>query len=197
MKLYLAPGACSSPTTSRCTRPASSSTEFGSILRRRTESGDDFAAINPKGYVPALVLDDGQLLTENVAILCWVAEQAPKLAPAGERGRIRLIEMQASRRDRAAQAVHPRPLSNQRCRGGGRPQDDRQAVPFPRREARGALPVRQRMQRRRRLSLRDAALGADEGAGCARAAPALYRADRGAACRAAGVCGTKACPEAS
>jgi glutathione S-transferase len=52
-------------------------------------------AINPKGYVPALVLDDGQLLTENVAILCWVAEQARKLAPSGELGRIRLIEMLA------------------------------------------------------------------------------------------------------
>ena len=39
------------------------------------------------------MLDDGQLLTENVAILCWVAEGAA--APAGELGRIRLIEMLA------------------------------------------------------------------------------------------------------
>jgi glutathione S-transferase len=41
------------------------------------------------------VLDEGQLLTENVAILCWVAERAPKLAPGGELGRARLIEMLA------------------------------------------------------------------------------------------------------
>jgi glutathione S-transferase len=41
------------------------------------------------------VLDDGQLLTENVAILAWIAERAPRLAPAGELGRIRLIEMLA------------------------------------------------------------------------------------------------------
>ena len=41
------------------------------------------------------MLDDGQLLTENVAIPYWVAERAPKLAPAGELGRIRLIEMLA------------------------------------------------------------------------------------------------------
>jgi glutathione S-transferase len=41
------------------------------------------------------VLDDGQLLTENVAILCWVADRAPKLAPSGELGRIRRIEMLA------------------------------------------------------------------------------------------------------
>jgi glutathione S-transferase len=45
--------------------------------------------------VPALVLDDGQLLTENVAILSWIAERAPKLAPGGDMGRIRLIEMLA------------------------------------------------------------------------------------------------------
>jgi glutathione S-transferase len=65
------------------------------LRTKRTEGGDDFTAINPKGYVPALVLDDGQLLTENVAILCWVAQRAPKLAPGGDLGRIRLIEMLA------------------------------------------------------------------------------------------------------
>jgi glutathione S-transferase len=41
------------------------------------------------------VLDDGQLLTENIAILSWVADRDPKLAPDGELGRIRLIEMLA------------------------------------------------------------------------------------------------------
>jgi glutathione S-transferase len=45
--------------------------------------------------VPALVLDDGQLLTENVAILYWIAEQAPRLAPGGNLGRTRLVEMLA------------------------------------------------------------------------------------------------------
>jgi glutathione S-transferase len=77
------------PSIRRAARPCSTSNH------RQTESGDDFVAINPKGYVPALVLDDGQLLTENVAILCWVAEQARKLAPSGELGWIRLIEMLA------------------------------------------------------------------------------------------------------
>jgi glutathione S-transferase len=43
--------------------------------------------------VPGLLLDDGQLLTENVAILTWVADLAPELAPRGELGRYRLIEM--------------------------------------------------------------------------------------------------------
>ena len=96
MKLYLAPGACS---LADHIAMHEAGLEFDRIrvdLRtRRTESGEDFNAINPKGYVPALVLDDGQLLTENVAILYWVAERAPALAPGGELGRIRLIEMLA------------------------------------------------------------------------------------------------------
>jgi glutathione S-transferase len=62
------------------------------LRTKRTEDGGDYHEVNSKGYVPALVLDDGQLLTENVAILSWVAERAPKLAPAGDLGRIRLIE---------------------------------------------------------------------------------------------------------
>ena len=96
MKLYLTPGACS---LADHIAMGEAGLEFDRIrvdLRtKRTEDGRDFAEINPKGYVPALVLDDGQLLTENVAILCWVAERAPQLAPGGELGRIRLIEMLA------------------------------------------------------------------------------------------------------
>jgi glutathione S-transferase len=91
MKLYLAPGACS---LADHIAMHEAGLEFDRIrvdLRtKRTEGGEDFNAINPKGYVPALVLDDGQLLTENVAILCWVAERAPALALGGELGRIRL-----------------------------------------------------------------------------------------------------------
>jgi glutathione S-transferase len=96
MKLYLAPGACS---LADHIALHEAGLEFDRVkvdLRiKRTEDGRDFTEINPKGYVPALVLDDGQLLTENVAILCWVAERAPKLAPGGDLGRIRLIEMLA------------------------------------------------------------------------------------------------------
>jgi glutathione S-transferase len=96
MKLYIAPGACS---LADHIALHEAGLEFDRIrvdLRtKRTEDGGDFNEINPKGYVPALVLDDGQLLTENVTILAWVAERAPKLAPGGEPGRIRLIEMLA------------------------------------------------------------------------------------------------------
>jgi glutathione S-transferase len=60
---------------------------------KKLPDGGNYVAVNPKGYVPALVLDDGQLLTENVAILAWVADLAPKLAPGGALGRYRLLEM--------------------------------------------------------------------------------------------------------
>jgi glutathione S-transferase len=93
MKLYLAPGACS---LADHIALHEAGLEFERVRvdlkAKRTDDGRDFAAINPKGYVPALVLDDGQLLTENVAILYWIAERAPQLAPGGELGRIRLIE---------------------------------------------------------------------------------------------------------
>jgi glutathione S-transferase len=58
----------------------------------KTETGADFRDISAKGYVPALVLDDGELLTENVAVLDWIASQAPVLAAAGPLGRTRVLE---------------------------------------------------------------------------------------------------------
>jgi glutathione S-transferase len=93
MKLYLAPGACSQA-------PHIALNEAGlayemvkvDIPTRTTEAGDDFTRVNPKGYVPALVLDEGEVLTENVAIITWIAEQAPHLIPPGPLGRIRMIE---------------------------------------------------------------------------------------------------------
>ncbi len=63
------------------------------IDTKQTETGRSYLEVSPKGYVPALVLEDGELLTENVAILAWIADRAPALAPAGALGRYRLIEM--------------------------------------------------------------------------------------------------------
>ena len=56
-------------------------------------AGGSYLDVNPKGQVPALLFDDGELLTENLAILSWVADRAPHLAPTGEFGRYRLLEM--------------------------------------------------------------------------------------------------------
>jgi glutathione S-transferase len=60
---------------------------------KRLSDGGAYLDVNPKGQVPALMFDDGQVLTENTAILAWVADRAPHLAPAGDLGRYRLLEM--------------------------------------------------------------------------------------------------------
>jgi glutathione S-transferase len=52
------------------------------LYTHKTSSGADFYTINPKGNVPALVLDDGTVLNEGAAVLQWIADQAPgKVAP--------------------------------------------------------------------------------------------------------------------
>ena len=62
------------------------------LKTKRTASGRDFGEINPKGYVPALIFDNGEVLTENVAVLDWIASQTPKLAVGGPLGRTRMLE---------------------------------------------------------------------------------------------------------
>jgi glutathione S-transferase len=94
VKLYYAPGACS-------LAPHIISRELGlpvSLTRvdlgtRRTEDGRDYTSINPKGYVPALELEGGEVLTEAAAILQFLVDQAPGLARAqGTLTRYRFIE---------------------------------------------------------------------------------------------------------
>jgi glutathione S-transferase len=85
MKLYFSPGACSlSPHIALLEAGLPFTTEKVNIRKRLTDSGADFMAINPKGYVPALELDDGTVLTEGVAITQYIADQAPdkQLTPA-------------------------------------------------------------------------------------------------------------------
>jgi glutathione S-transferase len=96
MKLYLSPGACSlSPHIVAVEAGVPVETEKVDLAKHKTESGQDYLTINPKGYVPALRLDDGSVLTEGPAIVQYLADQKPAsgLAPAaGSIERYRLQE---------------------------------------------------------------------------------------------------------
>ncbi len=58
----------------------------------KTDDGRDFLALNPKGYIPALEMNDGTILTENQVILAYIAEQSGKLLPDDNRLRWRTFE---------------------------------------------------------------------------------------------------------
>ena len=93
MKLYYTPGACSlADHIALHEAGLSFEHEKVDLRTKRTESGVDYATINPKGYVPALTLDTGETLSENIAILDWIAHQQPVLAPSGPMGHTHLLE---------------------------------------------------------------------------------------------------------
>jgi glutathione S-transferase len=92
MILYYVPGACSLADHIALIE-AGLPYQLTSIDRaKRTADGRDFLAINPKGYVPTLELDDGTLLTENLAILVYIAEQRGTLLPKQGIARFRALE---------------------------------------------------------------------------------------------------------
>src|SRR5262245_15639030 len=94
MRLYYAPGACSlSDHIALLEAGAKFEIEAVDIPTKKTASGEDFLTINPKGYVPALMLDDCEILTENVAVLDWIAELYPQLRRNGALSRTRQLEM--------------------------------------------------------------------------------------------------------
>jgi glutathione S-transferase len=85
MKLYFSPGACSlAPHLTLREVGATFELEQVDNKAKKTISGANFWQINPKGYVPVLELDDGRRLTENPAILQYIADQYPNssLLPA-------------------------------------------------------------------------------------------------------------------
>jgi glutathione S-transferase len=96
MKLYYSPGACSlSPHIALNEAGLAYDLVKVDLRAKKLENGDDYLAVNPKGQVPALRLDNGELLTEGPVIVQMIADQAAgkKLAPAsGTPERYRLQE---------------------------------------------------------------------------------------------------------
>lgn len=96
MKLFYKPGACSLASHITLRESGKDFTLDGvDLMKKRLENGDDFFAVNPKGQVPALLLDDGMLLTEGVAIMQYLADSVPDrqlLAPTSSLSRYKTIE---------------------------------------------------------------------------------------------------------
>lgn len=93
MKLYYSPLACSLADHIALREAGFEfDLERVDLKTRRTETGADFRAVCAKGYVPALLLADGELITENVAVLDWIASMAPALSVPGPMGRTRVLE---------------------------------------------------------------------------------------------------------
>ena len=96
MKLYYLKGACSLASyISLCETGLKFEATAIDRATKKTGDGEDFTKVNPKGYAPTLRLDNGEVLTENVAVLQYIADLKPeaKLAPpAGTLERSRLVE---------------------------------------------------------------------------------------------------------
>jgi glutathione S-transferase len=97
MKLYYSPGACSlSPHIALLEAGLPYDLVRVDLKAKKLENGDDYLKVNPKGQVPALGLDSGELLTEGPVIVQMIADKASakNLAPAnGSAERYRLQEL--------------------------------------------------------------------------------------------------------
>ena len=93
MKLYYCPWACSLAAHIVLHEVgAPFANESVDIRTKITASGADFNSVTRKGYVPALRLDDGEIVTENIAVLDYLAGVYPQFGLAGPLGRTRLVE---------------------------------------------------------------------------------------------------------
>jgi glutathione S-transferase len=95
MKLYYAPGACSlSPHI--VSRELGVNVELKKVNTKdkTIEGGGDFRKVNPKGYVPALELDNGQVLTEGPAIIQYLADQKPEAGLVPKNGTFERYRLQ-------------------------------------------------------------------------------------------------------
>lgn len=95
MKLYFSPGACSlSPHIVALEAGIPLTLEKVDLGKKQTASGSDFLKINPKGYVPALELDDGRVITEGPAIVQYLADLKPEKLLAEKAGTFERAKVQ-------------------------------------------------------------------------------------------------------
>lgn len=95
MKLYYSPGSCGLA-SQIALREAGQTYDLIKVdFKTKTTAEGDYLKISPKGFIPALKLDDGDLLTEGAVILQWIADKNPEsnlLPPFGTRERYTVLE---------------------------------------------------------------------------------------------------------
>jgi glutathione S-transferase len=96
IKLFYAPGACSlSPHIALREAGVPFELQKVDFMRgKKLPDGADFSSVNPKGYVPAIVLENGELLTEGSAIVQYIADLRPESALAPEPGSFERVRLQ-------------------------------------------------------------------------------------------------------
>jgi glutathione S-transferase len=95
MKLYYLPGACSLASLISLMEAGVPVQAIAVDRQKRTADGQDFLSISAKGYVPALVLDNGEVLSETAALLPYIGQMDPTgklIPPAGTLGHFRVAE---------------------------------------------------------------------------------------------------------
>jgi glutathione S-transferase len=95
MKLFFLPGACSlSPHIVLRETGANFELERVDLREKKTSSGGDYLAVNPKGQVPVLELDSGETLTEGPVIVQYLADRNPAAGLAGTAGTMERYRVQ-------------------------------------------------------------------------------------------------------
>ena len=124
MKLYYSPGACSLAAHILLNEiNVDFDLERVDLKTHKTEKGADYYAINPKGYVPALEINPGLILTENVAVLPFIAQHdaGQDLIPPSGLGRAKVLEwlgyLNSELHDEYAVFFDPKITEDEKVRG--------------------------------------------------------------------------------